>query len=55
MSMKTQLPVNYRPPQWATKEFRRLLLVGVMGCAVIAMAMAVVLAELLVWLRSGHW
>jgi hypothetical protein len=26
-----------------------------MGCAVIAMAMAVVLAELLVWLRSGHW
>jgi hypothetical protein len=35
MSMKTQLPSDYRPPTWATKEFRRLLLVGVMGCAVI--------------------
>jgi len=34
--MKTQLPADYRPPQWATKEFRRLLIVGVMGCAVIA-------------------
>jgi hypothetical protein len=33
--MKTQLPPNYRPPTWATKEFRRLLIVGVMGCAVI--------------------
>jgi len=29
------LPPNYQPPQWATREFRRLLLVGVMGCAVI--------------------
>ena len=35
MSMKSQLPADYRPPQWATREFRRLLLVGVMGCAVI--------------------
>lgn len=33
--MKTQLPADYRPPTWATREFRRLLLVGVMGCAVI--------------------
>jgi len=29
------LPPNYQPPQWATREFRRLLIVGVMGCAVI--------------------
>jgi hypothetical protein len=33
--MKAPLPPDYRPPTWATKEFRRLLLVGVMGCAVI--------------------
>ncbi|MBV8879321.1 MAG: hypothetical protein JO332_05130 [Planctomycetaceae bacterium] len=33
--MKAPLPPNYRPPQWATREFRRLLLVGIMGCAVI--------------------
>jgi len=33
--MKAPLPPDYRPPTWATKEFRRLLLVGIMGCAVI--------------------
>jgi hypothetical protein len=29
------LPPEYQPPTWATREFRRLLIVGVMGCAVI--------------------
>ena len=33
--MKAPMPPEYRPPNWATKEFRRLLIVGVMGCAVI--------------------
>lgn len=34
--MKAPLPPNYQPPTWATREFRRLLIVGFMGCAVIA-------------------
>ena len=29
------MPPEYQPPTWATREFRRLLIVGVMGCAVI--------------------
>lgn len=33
--MKAPLPPNFEPPTWATREFRRLLIVGVMGCAVI--------------------
>src|SRR5687768_294584 len=36
MSMKAPLPPNFTPPFWATKEFRRFLLVGFMGTAVIA-------------------
>jgi hypothetical protein len=35
MSTKAPLPPNFQPPTWATKEFRRLLIVGIMGCAVI--------------------
>ncbi len=35
MNMKAPLPPNFEPPTWATREFRRLLIVGVMGCAVI--------------------
>jgi hypothetical protein len=34
-NMKTPLPADFRPPMWATKEFRRALLMGLMGCAVI--------------------
>lgn len=34
--MKAPLPPGYEPPFWAKKEFRTLLLVGVMGSAVIA-------------------
>ena len=34
--MNGPLPPNSRPPIWATAEFRRSLLIGLMGCAVIA-------------------
>lgn len=34
--MKAPLPPNFKPPVWATKEFRMLLIVGVLGCAVLA-------------------
>lgn len=30
------MPPNFQPPTWATPEFRRLLVIGAMGCAVIA-------------------
>src|SRR5438105_1035512 len=33
--MKPVLPPDFKPPWWATKEFRRLLIGGVMGFAVI--------------------
>jgi hypothetical protein len=36
MNMKAALPPDFKPPFWATKEFRRFLLVGVMGLAVVA-------------------
>jgi hypothetical protein len=36
MNMKAPLPPDFKPPFWATKEFRRFLLVGVMGLAVVA-------------------
>jgi hypothetical protein len=35
MSMKAPLPPNFQPPTWATKEFRRSLLLVLMGVAVI--------------------
>ncbi|HLY75292.1 MAG TPA: hypothetical protein VKU80_14320 [Planctomycetota bacterium] len=35
MSTKAPLPPDYQPPLWATREFRRLLIVGVMGASVI--------------------
>jgi hypothetical protein len=35
MSTKAPLPPNFKPPFWATKEFRLLLIVGVMGCSVL--------------------
>ena len=34
--MKAVLPPDFKPPFWATKDFRRFLLVGVMGLAVVA-------------------
>lgn len=34
MSTKTQLPQDFRPPTWATREYRRSLLLVIMGCAV---------------------
>ena len=33
--MKAPLPPDFKPPFWGTKGFRRLVLVGVMGCAVL--------------------
>jgi len=33
--MKPVLPPDFKPPFWATKDFRRFLLVGVMGLAVV--------------------
>src|SRR6185295_6353335 len=33
--MNAPLPPNYQPPFWAKKEFRRFLILGVMGCAVL--------------------
>lgn len=33
--MKAPLPPNFKPPYWATKEFRLILLVGVMACGVL--------------------
>ena len=36
MNMKAPLPPDFKPPFWATKDFRRFLLVGVMGLAVVA-------------------
>lgn len=33
--MKAPLPPNFKPPFWATKEFRRLLLGGALGLAVL--------------------
>ena len=35
MNMKAPLPPNFKPPSWATREFRRVLLVGVMAAAVL--------------------
>jgi len=36
MNMKPVLPPDFKPPFWATKDFRRFMLVGVMGLAVVA-------------------
>lgn len=35
MNQKAPLPPNFRPHLWETKQFRRLLLVGIMGVAVL--------------------
>src|SRR6185295_819793 len=35
MSMKAPLPPGFKPPWWATRDFRILLIVAVMGIAVI--------------------
>jgi len=35
MSMKAPLPPGFEPPFWAKKDFRTLVIVGIMGCAVI--------------------
>lgn len=35
MMTKAPLPPNFQPPLWATKQFRRLILGGVMGAAVL--------------------
>jgi hypothetical protein len=35
MNMKAPLPPDFKAPWWATKDFRRFLLIGVMGLAVV--------------------
>jgi hypothetical protein len=36
MNMKAPLPADFKAPWWATKEFRRFVLIAVMGLAVVA-------------------